>query len=162
MKSLQKTIALRDPRYLAPTMTVETVRGILGMDEDEVASSVDDGQLIAWDIASDGAESGELRILTASVAGLAADEDSRPAPIPASEAIAIVLGEARTYRGSDLARLFTCSRTLIMIHVANGDLELVPGSQAPRRGHGGTPIITRASLERFLRARIEGGFFPTP
>jgi hypothetical protein len=157
MKTLQKTLPLRDPRltYHAPVMTVETVRGHLGMDEDEVAEAVDDGKLTAWDIGSEGAERRELRISTESVARFCA---GTPGTLSNAEAIALVIpGDAPAISGRTLARALVCSGTLIIEHIRAGDLAILPGTKI-FRGKAGTPLITRASAGAFLRGRIEGGY----
>lgn len=155
MKTVQKTLRLRDPRYLAPTMTVEAARGILGMDEDEVCEAVDDGKLVAWDIGADGERRRELRILTESVARVS---DPDAAPITGPEACALVAtGDKPWITGRELARALCCSGTHVIKLIEVGDLALVPGTVI-KRGKEGTPRITRASVGAFLRGRMEGGY----
>lgn len=158
-KALQRTLPLRDARYVAPAMTVETARGILGMDEDEVAEAVELGELVAWDIASDGSERRELRLFTPSVSALArARAEQRDVfPPDCREAVAALLPEKPWITGRELARALCCSGTHICSLVECGDLALMPGTKITR-GKEGTPRITKESLTAFLRGRLEGGY----
>ncbi len=162
---------LKSAIYRRPTMSTETVRGVLDMTTDEVIAFCQFGNLWAWDVASPHADPC-YRFLTRSVSAWTRetareqleDTDSAPVVTPATaeEAIADLLSrlpspvstENRPWiTGPELRRLLNVERTHLLDLVREGVLSQLPGTQF-RKGPGGYPLIARASVEIFLKQRL--------
>jgi hypothetical protein len=155
--STQTTLPLRDPRFKRPLAPLSAAHGLLDLTESEVAELVDCGDLVAFDIRSPDAEKRDLRILTASIAGhLAGDADHRVSIMP-EHAVELVLKAARHDRpwldAVEVRRLLNCGRQHSVSLIQSGAIAAAPGSVC-RRGHGGSPLVSRTTFADFLRARI--------
>lgn len=151
---MQSVLAIADPRYKAPMMTMETARGILHLDEDEITERLDVGLLAGWDIATAGASRREIRLLSPSVAAHEA-APNRPWDLLPRKSIELVLGtDARPWLdGRTLQRLLVCSGTHVMSLIGDRLLTVLPRTSW-RRGPGGSPVVSRESLVNFLEQRM--------
>lgn len=156
----QSQLPLRDPRYRRPTMTVDAAKGVLDCTEDDIVAMIDERYaLVAWNIATPGANRRELRILTASVSEYLRDNPDHSecyhSMICPSDAISHVLPkhEKPFVTGIEIQRALNCSSTHVIRLIESKSLALVPGSNY-QPGPGGSPCITRESFTAFLNTRL--------
>lgn len=151
---IQQLLALEEPRYAAPVMGLGTAAGLLRLPSRRVIERLELGLVCGWNIARESATARELRLLTASVAAHRQAPD-RPVAISAEEAARLVIpqDDRPWLTGTALQRALGCSHTHIMDLIGDRALSCVPRSTW-RRGPGGSPLISRESLDRFLTARF--------
>ena len=157
----QRLLNLNDPRYRRPTMQIGAVKGILDIGEDEVIALIEEGSLVAWNIALPGAERRELRVLTQTVAlaqaRMVSSGSARSGAqlITEKETFTLLFPHAKPFvTGTEAQRMLNCGSTHVIRLVNEGCLEQCKGSKY-RRGPNGSPAITRESFEGFLRERVE-------
>ena len=159
-----------DLPYRWPVMHVGTAAGKLDLSCDQVLRLIERGAVWAWDVGSPRSKLRELRLLSHSVNAvsparareLLADEMALCSPAPASldDAIEIILEAATAgypprdhLSGPQIRRALAIGRSHLITLLEHGALTLVPGTSY-RPGPGGHPLITRSSVELFLRDRI--------
>lgn len=156
MPVTQSTFKLRDPRYQHPLCAMPTAKGLLGLAEEEVGELVDCGTLAAVDIRHPGAAKRELRILTASIA---AQQQEQAMEWPPERVAATVLAglkhEKPFVSGLEVQRLLNCGRqhATNLILAGREGLPHAPNAR-PRRGPGGSPMVAREDLAKWLEARV--------
>ena len=146
-------------RHKRPMMTVESAKGILDKSEDEVLGLIECGALVAWNISTPRRVRREFRILTKSV-GMAQARPTgaldHPLFIPEPEIFMLLMPHVRvTVTGVEIQHILNCGSTHVIRLVEARCLAQAPGSDYHRGPHG-SPRIQRASLEEFLRTRLEG------
>jgi hypothetical protein len=123
-------------------VTVDVVRGVLGVDAETVVARVDEGRLRwVWDFSSPGSARRELRFWTSELT-----DGYRPQPV--EQVIAAIIGATPggRQRAAILEQRWCISAQLIMALVRKKCLE------EDRVGH--TRYLRRPSIEEFLRSRL--------
>ncbi|MDB6111298.1 MAG: hypothetical protein JWR69_3048 [Pedosphaera sp.] len=160
-RNLPLTVQIR-----MPLLDVAAVRGALGVDEDDVLLLIEDRVLPwAFNIAvkcgvqkmgewSERTLRREIRVLSKCVTQYQSIGGYKAAKrIEWPEALRLILPNDKPFLlGTELEQAFICSNELVIDLVKSRQLDLMPGTDY-RRGRGGSPVITRASVERFLKAR---------
>ena len=149
---LALNIRLPDGRQL---WSLKTVMDFMDLDEDGVLTLVELGKLVAWNVASPGAERRDLRVWRDSVvaqkanpnARLAAPEPEAVLPQPTIQNIGGTI--YRTIRGRELRRRLSCSQWLVQNLIRTGELTAVPIAVGPKQ----TPLILHTSAVEFLKKR---------
>lgn len=150
---LQRKFPLRD-KTLCPVLTVSGVRSALpGHDEDDVLALIEDGSLEwAWNIAlhvGDGIKK-EPRILKSCVERYGSINHQPSTINPLSE---FFNGDDKPFLfGTTLRLLFNCSSTHVIALIEAKELRVQPGSSWDR-GPGNSPLVTRSSVEAFMKRR---------
>lgn len=153
----QTHMPLADPRYEHPLAAMPTAKVLLKLGEAEIGELVDVGELVCVDIRTPDAEKRELRILTASIAARQAGTREAGQAEVRSRAVWLVLGalghDKPFVTGAEIKRVLNCGRQHVLNLIAAGALPAAPGT-APRRGRGGSPVVTRAAFAAFLTERM--------
>ena len=156
---MSETPAISFPSYRGALCAIPTAKGLLGLDESQIESLVDDGRLVAFDIRTPRAARRELRILTDSIAQqlrMTGSGGSRPTISPAA-ALARVLGDIGHDRplltGVEARQVLNCGGQHLMNLVKCRALPTVRGTRR-HPGPGGSPIIARATFAEWLTSRI--------
>lgn len=135
---------------LRPLVPLECVMVLADQHDYEIEAAVDCGALCpAWDIASLGAGSRELRIWNAGVDAYLQDRklDERKFNL------SLIFPHSRPHLWStEIQRLFSCSASHVFNLIRDDLLEEV-GTRAAVRARA---KISRVSVEKFLKARIQG------
>lgn len=157
---IQRQMDLR-LRIRCPLVCVKTAKDVLKRTEEEIEMLVENGFLLwAFDIARLHAKyRRELRILRKSIEdyenGVLPQEgwrDLRAEPATKKEwqdCLKEIIPAQRAYRAWELAQIFNCSKTHINSLVDDGTLV----EAQPRRHKKESPLITRASIVDFLKAK---------
>lgn len=155
--ALQRKLVIGDD-LLCVLLTVSAAREKLpGHDEDDLLALCQDKFIaVAFDIGLGGRR--ELRLLPSAVEFYRKTGGSRRGNANWADAWAEITrgfnAEKPWFDGERLRHVLCCSATHVTNLVDEGWLAEMPGT-AYRRGPGGAPKITRASLERFLKgARV--------
>jgi hypothetical protein len=151
---------LRDPRHRRPMMSVDSAKGALDRNEDEVVELIG-AWLVAWNIASPDAQRRELRILTRSVSMAVKflDTDTRPPRWDWQEILGLVLPahDKPWFTGIEIQRMLNCGSTHVVENlIEKKALRMMPGTTYST-GPGGSPVVQRESFVSFLSARMEDG-----
>lgn len=153
---LQRKFPLAD-KTLCPVLDIAGARSALpGHDEDDVLALIEDGSLEwAWNIAlvvGEGIRK-EPRILKVCVENYLSTAGSRPLNWSEARAFREFLrGDKPFVYGTELRLLWNCSSTHIIALIEAKELKVQPGTTWDR-GPGNSPLITRASVEGFLKRR---------
>ena len=155
--TLQRKLPLADAT-LCPVLTISGVRSELpGHDEDDVLALIEEGALeFAWNIAlrvGDGIRR-EPIVLKKCVAHYLASGGARPLNWTDARAFKEFFnGDEKPFiYGTTLKLLWNCSGTHIIALIEARELKVQPGTTWDR-GPGNSPVITRASVEGFLKRR---------
>lgn len=139
-----------------PLMSIGAARAVLELDEDEMLDLIDNNLLAwAWHIESAPGGRREIRILAKCVRGFQTTQtDCGLRHASVEEIIGHILARDKKpfIDGRRLASLFVCSGQLVMDLISAGALTVTEGTSW-RRGRGGSPVISRESVVRFLQER---------
>ena len=124
----------------------------LDLSAEKVRALLDEGKLIGFNISASKSGRAGLRVLTKSVERYRESGGKKPLVLAWPEIIRLILTHDKFFvRGMEIQRALNCDRG----HVENLILasHLVTAKKA-RPGPGGSPIVTRASFEAFLKGRM--------
>jgi len=125
----------------------------LDLDSDAVRALVDEGKLVAFDIAAGRAARSELRVLTKSIEHYQTTGGAQPLDLDWPGIVRLVLPTDKLFvRGIEVRRALNCDRGHVENLILAGCLAVV---KKPKKGPGGSPIITRESVEAFLKDRMQ-------
>jgi hypothetical protein len=154
--SIQTQLGLRDPR-LRPISDVKTVLRDLGEFEigaEQVRELVEQRILIGFNIAVDDRGRCELRVLTKSIEFFRSTNGRKYHELEWPKIFRLICPHNKPLvRGTEISRTLICDGQHVLNLLMGGALVLMPGSKYSR-GPGGSPCITRASYEQFLKARL--------
>jgi hypothetical protein len=132
---------------------VETAMHIAELSEDGVTELIDDGVLIAFNLASAGAKVRLPCIWCRSLVAYVETKDgsaSHPHLASTEEVLADILPSGqRPLRGGELMRILAIKSALLHAHIKAGALAVVDGTMRP----GKSPLIPRPSIAAFLAER---------
>ena len=161
--SIQAKLDLGDTQ-LRPLGDVNTAMRDLNLDSEEVRMLVQLGYLVAFNIACDwrsrkAASAGrrrgksELRVLTRSIEDYRALESKRVCRYEWPQLFHLIVPDRKwAIEGKEIQRALNCDHGHVKNLIAAKQLVVV---EKGRPGPGGSPTICRASLERFLKSRLQ-------
>jgi hypothetical protein len=154
-----------------PLMPLQAVMWRLDLDEPEVITLIDSGELLwAFDVRTPRAERPSVRVLTQSVEKYLAGFGGGKLPVSGNlnllgenfaagdeeaewlEVAAQILPDKQAIVTCEIARALNCGRQMAHDLVNANQFRLMPGSVI-RRGPGGSPKIETASVAEWLRKR---------
>jgi hypothetical protein len=146
-----------------PLGDVNTAMRDLNLDSDEVRMLVQLGYLVAFNIACPrrSAPSGacprrakaELRVLTRSIEEYRSRRTKHVCKLPWRQIFKLILPQSKlALKGTEIQRALNCDHGHVKNLIATRHLVAL---DKPRPGPGGSWIICRASLEKFLKSRLQ-------
>ncbi|NOS70082.1 MAG: hypothetical protein HOP33_09140 [Verrucomicrobia bacterium] len=167
MTTVQPSLDLRNGdgtrlNFRKPLLGIDGCKGALGLSEDEVLAEIAARRLRwAFDLRTDDSERMFLRVWTRAVAAFADEKIQMPTALkdvftwllpPNSQLLGVITTEQLEHVGfgtsGHIHNLISCGK-LESVGLA-GNRKSVHG----RRGPGGSPNVTRASVEKLLRERL--------
>jgi len=136
-----------------PLGCVNTAMRDLDRSYDGVCWLVEEGKLVAFNIAAPGKARKSLRILTASIEHYRETRQAFERPWPEIFRL-IVRHELLFLRSPEIDRALNCDPKQASALISAGCFTVARNGRA---GNGCAAIITRASFEKFLWDRLEGG-----
>jgi len=122
----------------------------LDMNADQVRALLDEGKLVGFNIATNETGKKNLRLLTMSIHHYC--ETGKYLAMEWPEIFHLVLPHDRLFvRGMEIQRSLNCDQGHVQNLIKTEHLQCVKKSQ---RGPGGSPMVTRGSLEAFLKGRM--------
>jgi hypothetical protein len=124
----------------------------LDMDADGIRRLIDEGVLIAFDIARQKSKPQHLRILTKSIDYYRQNSGKKFMVLEWPEIFRLVLPHEKLFvRGLEMQRSLNCDEGHVANLIKSGFFTL---AKKARAGRDGSPIVTRASFENFLIGRL--------
>lgn len=155
--SSQRALDLRNDdgsrlTYRLPMTSIDGAKPLLGLNEDEIMALIEDGKIRwAWDLACQSEHARFVRILNRSL--VCYEKPFLGQPETLDGVLELILPPSSKItgrvRGTELQRACNVSSTHIINLVEAG---LLSGGDW-KRGPQGSPLITRASIARFLKER---------
>jgi len=149
----QLSLNLHDARW-RPVVAVNGTMAALDLNALEVDELIDLGFLIAFNIAVDPDGRRELRILTRSISQYQASGRKFRMELPALLKL-LTPHSKPTITGLEIQRSLNCDCEHVTNLLRANQIAVAPGTNW-QRGPGGSPCVTSASYETFLRTRIIG------
>ncbi len=139
-------------RLALPLVTVETVRAVLDMDEDQVLALIGQRRLRAFDLRTPGARRSCMRVFAPSIS---AYQRGRQGQSRLMDEIDWVIGSRLkpVASAAELARRCNVSATHLHNLLSCGCLRIVQSGD----GINLSPLVARASVEEFLSSRVLQG-----
>jgi hypothetical protein len=132
---------------------VNSVMRDLDLSGDKVRALLDQGNLISFNISANKSGRAGLRVLTKSVEHFRATGGKKPLVLDWPEIFRLILDHDKLFvRGMEIQRALNCDRGHVENLILAGHLV---SSKKARPGPGGSPIVTRASFEAFLKGRLQ-------
>lgn len=151
--AVQLSMNLRDAHWL-PVVDVNGVKWALTIDAHEVEDLVDQGSLIALNIALSINGRRELRILTRSIEHYRAACAARKLELTIEQILALMIPHSKpVIYGTEIDAALNCD-PVHRQRLIHAEIDLLASTTSWRAGPGGSPTVTREAFAAFLKRRI--------
>ena len=154
VKASQRSFDLRIPTR-RPLLPLKAAMVFLDRSEDDIDRLVDDSHLAGFDLSAPGAKRRWLVVWRQSCVNYKADGDCGE-NATVEEIIADCLPKRETLRATEVKALFSCNQGHLANLIGAGCLHVAAaglGGTAAVRGPKSSPLVTRASVAKFLTDR---------